>query len=98
MNNSFFNSVELINLLAKWKKQLFLVAGASLVLSVIFSSPFFIKPKFKSVAVLYPSNLMAYSTESATEQMLQLTPISLNYLYHIQYRNQSVSAFAYNKQ
>ncbi len=86
MNNSFFNSVELINLLAKWKKQLFLVAGASLVLSVIFSSPFFIKPKFKSVAVLYPSNLMAYSTESATEQMLQLTQSS-------DIRNRVINAF-----
>ena len=86
MNNSFFNSVELINLLAKWKKQLFLVAGASLVLSVIFSSTFFIKPKFKSVAVLYPSNLIAYSTESATEQMLQLTQSS-------DIRNRVINAF-----
>lgn len=73
MNNPFFNSVELIQLLVRWKKQLMIVGIASLVLSVIFSSPLFIKPKFKSTAIVYPSNLIAYSTESATEQMLQIT-------------------------
>ena len=73
MNNPFFNSIELINLLARWKKQLMIVGLASLVLSAVFSSPFFIKPKFKSTAIVYPSNLIAYSTESATEQMLQIT-------------------------
>ena len=73
MNNPFFNSIELISLLVRWKKQLLIVGVASLVLSVIFSSPFFIKPKFKSTAIVYPSNLIAYSTESATEQMLQIT-------------------------
>ena len=73
MNNPFFNSVELIQLLVRWKKQLMIVGISSLVLSVIFSSPLFIKPKFKSTAIVYPSNLIAYSTESATEQMLQIT-------------------------
>ena len=73
MNNPFFNSIELLQLVKRWKKQLLIVGVSSLVLSVIFSSPFFIKPKFKSTAVIYPSNLIAYSTESATEQMLQIT-------------------------
>ena len=72
MNNSFLNSIELISLLNRWKKQLMIVAGISLLASIIFSSPMFIKPKFKSTAIVYPSNLIAYSTESATEQMLQI--------------------------
>ena len=76
MNNSFFNSVELISLFSKWKKHFIIVGIASFVLSIVFSAPFFIKPKFKSTAVVYPSNLSAYSTESATEQMLQLTQSS----------------------
>lgn len=77
MNNSFFNSIELIGLLKKWRKQLLIVGVSALVLSIIFSSPFFIKPKFKSTAIVYPSNLITYSTESATEQMLQLAQSSV---------------------
>lgn len=72
MNNSFFNSVEIIKLFNRWKKQLLAVFVISLLASVIFSSPYFIKPKYKSEAIVYPSNLIAYSDESATEQMLQL--------------------------
>jgi capsule polysaccharide export protein KpsE/RkpR len=72
MDNTFFNSIELLRLIYKWRKQLILVGIISLVGSVIFSSPYFIKPKYKSFALIYPSNLIAYSTESATEQMLQL--------------------------
>jgi capsular polysaccharide biosynthesis protein len=70
-NNTFFNSIELIQLVKKWKKHLIVVGAVSLLGSVIFSSPLFIKPKYKSFALVYPSNLIAYSTESATEQMHQ---------------------------
>jgi capsular polysaccharide biosynthesis protein len=73
MDNTFFNSIELLRLVKRWKKHLLIVGLISLAGSIIFSSPFFIKPKFKSFALIYPSNLIAYSTESATEQMLQLT-------------------------
>jgi len=73
MDNTFFNSTDLLRIVNKWKKHLIVVAIISLAGSIIFSSPFFIKPKFKSFALVYPSNLIAYSTESATEQMLQVT-------------------------
>ncbi len=76
MNNSFFNSAELIRSIIRWKKHLLLVGLISLGASILFSSPWFIKPKFKSFALVYPSNLIAYSTESATEQMLQLAQSS----------------------
>ncbi len=72
MDNTFFNSIELLRLVAKWKKHLIIIGLISLAGSIIFSSPYFIKPKYKSFAVIYPSNLIAYSTESPTEQMLQL--------------------------
>ena len=72
MDNSFFNSIELLKLVKRWRKHLIIVGLISLIGSIIFSSPYFIKPKFKSFALVYPSNLIAYSTESATEQMLQL--------------------------
>ncbi len=50
-----------------------MVVGVLAILAgIIFSSPTFIRPKYKSEAVLYPMNLTPYSNESATEQMLQL--------------------------
>ncbi len=73
MDNNFFNSTDLLRIVYRWKKHLIIVAVISLAGSVIFSSPYFIKPKYKSFALVYPSNLIAYSTESATEQMLQVT-------------------------
>jgi capsule polysaccharide export protein KpsE/RkpR len=73
MDNTFFNSTDLLRIVSRWKKHLIIVAIISLAGSIIFSSPYFIKPKYKSFALVYPSNLIAYSTESATEQMLQVT-------------------------
>ncbi|TAL58150.1 MAG: hypothetical protein EPN85_12240 [Bacteroidetes bacterium] len=63
---------DLLNIILKWKITLAIVLGSSIVLSAIFSSAFFIDPKYKSWAIIYPSNLMPYSQESPTEQMLQL--------------------------
>ncbi|MBI3502210.1 MAG: hypothetical protein HY063_10470 [Bacteroidetes bacterium] len=63
---------DLLNILLKWKVTLTVVIALAIALSAIFSSPFFIKPKYKSTAIIYPSNLMPYSQESPTEQMLQL--------------------------
>lgn len=48
------------------------VAILSAVLAIIFSGSFFLKPLFKSVAVVYPINVKPYSDESETEQMLQI--------------------------
>lgn len=42
------------------------------VLSAIFTGPSFIKPLFKSAAVVYPANIYPFSTESPTEQMMQM--------------------------
>ncbi len=76
MENSYFDSKEIINALVKWKKHLIIVGLISLGASILFSSPWFIQPKYKSFALIYPSNLIAYSDESATEQMLQLAQSS----------------------
>lgn len=57
------------------KKRLGIIAILVIVAAVasaIFSGPTFIKPQFKSRAVIYPSNLSPYGEESETEQMLQL--------------------------
>jgi len=70
--NSEFDVLFLVNIAIKYKVHLILVTIVSVALAVIFSSETFIKPKFKSTAIAYPSNLVPYSTESPTEQMLQL--------------------------
>jgi uncharacterized protein involved in exopolysaccharide biosynthesis len=65
-------NVDLLNIIYKWRKTLAIVLAISVVLSALFSSSYFIKPKYKSWAVIYPSNLVPYSQETPTEQMLQL--------------------------
>jgi capsule polysaccharide export protein KpsE/RkpR len=69
---NFFNNFKLIKLVIKWRVHLLIVLLLSVSLSILFSCPWFIKPKYKSYAVLYPSNLQPYSNETSTELMLQL--------------------------
>ncbi|MEI7616653.1 MAG: hypothetical protein WCJ54_08055 [Actinomycetota bacterium] len=68
----FFTNTSLIKLIYKWKVTYIIIAVISIALSAIFSGPYFIKPLFKSYAVVYPANLLPYSSETPTEQMLQL--------------------------
>ncbi len=70
--DSFFNSSKIIDILVKWKFQLVVVVVAAILLSVLFSSPIFITPLYKSNCLLYPSNISPYSDESETEQCVQI--------------------------
>lgn len=65
-------TVNYLKIIQRWKKPLFIVLAISLLMSVVFSGPRFIKPLYRSTAVLYPINIFTYSDESPTEQMLQL--------------------------
>jgi uncharacterized protein involved in exopolysaccharide biosynthesis len=67
-----FNTGSLYHLALKWRWHLIAIAIISGLASTIFSSGAFIEPKFKSTAVVYPVNIVPYSNESATEQLLQL--------------------------
>jgi capsule polysaccharide export protein KpsE/RkpR len=56
---------------SRWR--VFLTVGLlALGLSAIFSGPAFIKPRYRSTATVYPVNLTSYSTETRTDQLLQL--------------------------
>ncbi|MCX6281753.1 MAG: hypothetical protein NTU51_07310 [Bacteroidetes bacterium] len=70
--DNFFNNVKLLDIIIKWKYHLLAVIVAAIMLSVLFSSPIFITPLYKSYAVVYPSNISPYSTENETEQMMQM--------------------------
>lgn len=57
-------------LLSQWKK-LAIVAAIAIIVSSFISSPLVIKPKYKSIGVVFPNNLNPFSEESNTEQLLQ---------------------------
>jgi len=69
---SQFYQINILKLFFKWKWHLVIIIILAVILTAIFSGPFFITPKFKSFAVMYPANIAPYSDESETEQMLQI--------------------------
>jgi hypothetical protein len=66
------NSMEIFQIAVRRKVHLLVIVAVAVVLGFIFSGEAFIKPKYKSTAVLYPVNIIPYSLESPTEQLLQL--------------------------
>ncbi|PID94008.1 MAG: hypothetical protein CSA95_05045 [Bacteroidetes bacterium] len=68
---NYFSNLNLLKLINKWKFHLLIILFLALVGSAFLSGPRFVKPRFKSVAIVYPSNIAPYSDESETEQMLQ---------------------------
>ncbi|MBK8847370.1 MAG: hypothetical protein IPO27_12825 [Bacteroidetes bacterium] len=64
--------VSLILVLRKWRKHLAITALVAALAGIIITLPFIMPPQFESTVILYPSNLIPYSTESPTETMLQL--------------------------
>jgi hypothetical protein len=68
----YFENDEVLGVLWRWKRPLFIIFSLSFLGAAIFSSPIFINPKFKSFARVYPTNLKRYSEESPTEQMIQI--------------------------
>jgi len=71
MENQLSN-INILKIVSKWRLHLLIVFILSILLSSIFSGPTFIEPKYRSYAVIYPSNLIPYSSETASEQMLQI--------------------------
>jgi capsular polysaccharide biosynthesis protein len=70
---NYFNNQNLLEILWNWKKHLLLVGVLAIVLSAVFSSSYFIKPKYKSEARIYPSNnIYTFSDESESEQLLEI--------------------------
>lgn len=72
MQEDMQNSSYFIKLIMKWKFHFMVITVAAIVVSAVFSSEFFIKPRYKSFAIIYPSNIIPYSSETPSEQLLQL--------------------------
>lgn len=61
-----------LRLIARWKMQFLIITLIAVVAAAVFSSSFFIKPRYKSNATVYPANVIPFSEESTTEQILQM--------------------------
>lgn len=72
MENQSFSFSDIIPVLKKHIKALLILGVLAAIVSAIFSMPAFIKPRYTSTGVYYPSNIGPYAKESRTEQLLQL--------------------------
>lgn len=70
--DNFFDNQRIFQMIWRRKFHFIIVGTIAVLLSAIFSGPAFIKPKFKSTARIYPSNIWVMSEESETEQMLEI--------------------------
>lgn len=69
---SFFQNIDLLRVLQKRRLHLIATVIMAGILSAVFSGERFITPKYKSTAYVYPVNIIPYSMETPTEQLLQL--------------------------
>ncbi len=63
-----FNSSQLFVFLFRYRKTLIIVFLLSVILSILFSSPWFITPKYKSEIVMYPASTNSISKSLLTER------------------------------
>ncbi len=67
-----FENLDMVRVLARRKLHISIIVGIAVILAILFSSEWFMTPKYKSTAIVYPVNVISYSMESPTEQLLQL--------------------------
>lgn len=70
--NKFFQNLDLMRVLQRRRLHLAAWVLIAAVCSIVFSGERFITPKYKSTAYVYPVNIIPYSMETPTEQLLQL--------------------------
>ena len=70
--NDFFDNQQIVQIIRKRFFHFIIIGILAVALSALFSSPTFMKPKFRSSARIYPINLAVMSMESETEQMLEI--------------------------
>lgn len=70
--NNFFDNQRILEVIWKRKFHFIIIGIVAVLLAAFFSGPSFIKPKFRSSARIYPTNIWVLSEESETEQMLEI--------------------------
>ncbi|MBP9152612.1 MAG: hypothetical protein KBF73_10040 [Flavobacteriales bacterium] len=62
VNNGLnFDSSNLLLFVVRWKKPLIILSVAAAILSVIFSAPMFVTPKFESTVIMFPTSTASIS-------------------------------------
>ena len=67
---SYFNNKKEMRIFLKWRKHIIIATLVAGIVGIVIS--FFVKPKYESIAVVYPANVLPYSEETETEQLLQI--------------------------
>ncbi len=62
-----FDSTNFIIFLHQWRKPLFIITIAAFIVSIIFSAPFFIAPKYKSTVIMFPTSSNSISKALLSE-------------------------------
>ncbi len=66
--DSYFDSSNIVLYLYEWRKVLIAVTVGAAVLAVIFSAPYFVKPKFRSEVVVFPATTNSVSKALLPQQ------------------------------
>ena len=62
-----FNFIDIVSLSWKYRKHLIIIGLIAAVLSSIFTAPFFIKPRYKSEVVFYPTTINSIGNAMFTD-------------------------------
>lgn len=65
--NHYFQSPGLILFIIKWKVPLLVITAVAIIGAVVFSSPYFITPRFKSTVIFFPSSTNSISRALLSE-------------------------------
>jgi capsular polysaccharide biosynthesis protein len=86
-DNSAFNALDILHFLYRWKKPLIIVGITSILGSIIFSMPFFIKPRYKATTIFFSAStntvgkillsgtardILEFGDEQNSEQLMQI--------------------------
>jgi uncharacterized protein involved in exopolysaccharide biosynthesis len=70
--SDYFEQSSLIQIARKRLLHIISIGAIAALCGFVFSGEWFIQPKYKSMAVVYPVNIIPYSSETPSEQLLQL--------------------------
>jgi|TARA_B110000902_G_scaffold63043_1_gene74682 LPS O-antigen subunit length determinant protein (WzzB/FepE family) len=62
-----FNFIDIVSLVWKYRKHLLIITLSAAILSAIFSSPFFITPKYESEVIFYPTTINSIGNAMFTD-------------------------------
>ena len=62
-----FNFIDIVALVWKYKKHLIIIGLVAAVLTAIFTAPFFIKPRYKSQVIFYPTTINSIGNAMFTD-------------------------------